>query len=314
MNITFAAKAASVVTRVAGRASLQLSKYAPEILTGVGLVGGVATVVTAAKATLELKANTAYGLELVKGHKELRAERSEEEYPTRTYAKDMLISYARVASGVMKTYAIPFASGMASGTAILGAVGILRSRNAALSAAYNLVDASYRSYKKKMVEALGEEKESEILAGSREVVLTEDEQKGLTSTELEEYAERVKKQQKDGMNVPYAAWFSPTNPNWGATEELRLFFLDSVEKYMNQKLLATGHLFANDVYRALGCSDTKAGAVTGWLKDSEHGDGFVDLGLDKLRQKMFSPFGNELKNGFWVELNVDGLIYDQLED
>ena len=45
---------ASTVTRALGRGGLIGSKYAPEILTGTGVVGVVATAVLASKATLSL--------------------------------------------------------------------------------------------------------------------------------------------------------------------------------------------------------------------------------------------------------------------
>ena len=304
-----------VVTRVAGRAGIQLTKHLPEILTGLGIVGGVASVVTAAKSTVELEANTAEGRRLVEGHKKLREERSEEEYSKQQYAKDMIISYARLAEGYIKTYAIPAALGAASITAFLGAVGILKQRNAAITAAYNILDAAYKSYKKSVVEVVGEEKAAEISDRQRaKGNVCEIDREKLSQKELEKLAKKLEKKGCPGKPSPYAVWFDRTNPNWDVTLENTMFFLKCTQNFMNDKLSAKGHLFTNDVYRALGMQDTKPGSVTGWIKDSRHGDGFVDLGLEKLQQQVDSAFGNNLKDGFWIELNVDGVIFDLLED
>ena len=312
MNISLT-MAKTAVTRFAGRAGLQLSKHLPEILTGLGIAGGVATVVTAAKSTLELEENTAEGRRLVEGHKKLREERSEEEYSKQQYAKDMIISYARLAEGYIKTYAIPAALGAASITAFLGAVGILKQRNAAITAAYNMLDASYRAYKKRVVDEVGEETEAKISGRYKAPTAdadTGDEKTGDES--LCELAKKLRGREAEGKPSPYAAYFSRGNPNWDMTLEDALWFVECIERFMNDKLTSKGHLFLNDVYRALGLPDTKAGAVTGWIKTAGCGDGFIDLGLDKLRKQMDSPFGNDMQDGFWVEFNVDGVIYDMI--
>lgn len=309
--------AKTVVTRLAGRATLQISNHLPEILTGLGIVGGAATVFTAVRSTMELEENTKEGRRLIDGHKKLRKERSEEVYSSRQYAKDMAISYVRYAQGFVKTYAIPMTLGVASAAAVLGAVGILNRRNAAISAAYNLLDAAYRSYKKKVVAELGEEREAQLSgwtqapACATETVETDETAK---TEDKDALAKKFRDRCSDGKPSPYAVWFSPSNANWDASPDDRLFFLKCVQNYMNDKLNAKGHLFTNDVYRALGMPDTKSGSVTGWIKGGNHGDGFVDLGLEKIEANLNSAFGNTMTKGFWIELNVDGVIFDLLKN
>ena len=67
--------------RLVGRAALVVQKFAPEILVGVGVVGGVTAAVWGAKATLELDSALSYSRAMVKGHKELRAITNEVDYP-----------------------------------------------------------------------------------------------------------------------------------------------------------------------------------------------------------------------------------------
>lgn len=107
-------------------------------------------------------------------------------------------------------------------------------------------------------------------------------------------------------------WFDRKNEGWGINPEHTMFWLESQQNYMNDLLRTRGHLFTNDVYRALGMPDTQIGAVTGWIYNNEEGDQFVDFNLDKIARHLDSPFGSALSNGFWIELNVDGVIYDKL--
>ena len=72
------------------------------------------------------------------------------------------------------------------------------------------------------------------------------------------------------------------------------------------------HLFLNEAYDMLGVTRTKAGQVVGWLYDTEDGDQFVDFGLERVERQVSSAFGNTIADGFWVELNVDGVIYDKI--
>ena len=72
------------------------------------------------------------------------------------------------------------------------------------------------------------------------------------------------------------------------------------------------HLFLNEAYDMPGVTRTKAGQVVGWLYDTEDGDQFVDFGLERVERQVSSAFGNTIADGFCVELNVDGVIYDKI--
>ena len=44
---------------------------------------------------------------------------------------------------------------------------------------------------------------------------------------------------------------------------------------LNNELRIKGHIFLNDVYRALGLPETKAGQYVGWVTSSTVGDGVI---------------------------------------
>lgn len=107
----------------------------------------------------------------------------------------------------------------------------------------------------------------------------------------------------------YARVFDETCPNWTKSAEANLAFLRRVEQYFNDKLDFQGHLFLNEVYDGFGFPRTKAGAVVGWLKDSENGDGYVDLGLNRPGA---ARFVNGYETNVILDFNVDGPIEDKI--
>lgn len=63
--------------------------------------------------------------------------------------------------------------------------------------------------------------------------------------------------------------FSESNPNFDPSETVNVNFLEMVERLMNDKLAARGHVFLNEVYDALGMQRTRYGAVMGWASDGD---------------------------------------------
>ena len=312
MNIIPSA-AAGAATRLVSRAGLQIAKHAPEILTGLGIAGGIATVVLASKATLKLKENTKFGEQLRDDFKEKRGNTTLEEYSQAQYAGEMIGAYVRIAQGVIKTYAVPALIGAASVSCALGSIGIMRQRNAALTAAYNVLDAAHRSYRDRVAKEVGEEREQEIaFAVENPEELTEADKAKLEKDDLDKLAKRIREKNDANKPSPYSAFVSLKNVHWSPDVDDMLFNLKVVQNNLNDKLRIQGHLFLNEAYDMLGVTRTKAGQVVGWLYDTEDGDQFVDFGLERVERQVSSAFGNTIADGFWVELNVDGVIYDKI--
>lgn len=116
-------------------------KHSPEILTGVGVAGMVATVVMAVKATPK-------AILLI----------NEKEVELR---KDKLTT-GEVVKTTWKCYIPATITGITSIACIIGASSVNARRNAALATAYTLSETALREYKEKVVEVIGEKKERAV--------------------------------------------------------------------------------------------------------------------------------------------------------
>ena len=116
-------------------------KHSPEILVGLGIAGAASSVVFAIKATPK-------AIILLDGKKkELGVEKLE--------AKEII----KTAAPVYIPTAVSFA---VSAACIIGASSVNARRNAALTAAYTLSESTLRTYRDKVLETVGEDKEREI--------------------------------------------------------------------------------------------------------------------------------------------------------
>lgn len=112
-----------------------LKKRTPEILTGVGIAGMVATTIMAVRATPK-------AMELI-----------EETKP------ETKLDMVKVA---WKPYIPAAITGVTSIACLVGASSVNARRNAALATAYTISETALKEYKEKVVETVGEKKEKEI--------------------------------------------------------------------------------------------------------------------------------------------------------
>lgn len=282
-----------IVTRIAGRAGLVLSKHAPTILTAAGTAGFIGTTILASKATLKVEETIAEETALlVKVHEANDAGKLEDKDATR----DKVILYTRMTTKLAKLYAPALILGAASIVSLATGHGIMLKRNASLAAAYAAVDQAFKTYKKKVESKFGKEAVLDALVSTPQEDLTKDEMTLEAVTAV------------DGVS-PYGVIFDEDNVNWSADEDLAKLHLDCQQQYANDILQTRGHIFLNEVYKMLGFPHTPAGAVTGWVKGQ--GDDFVDFNI------FDGMFEGEDKNGRTVtkwalDFNVDGVMYDKI--
>lgn len=282
-----------IVTRLAGRAGLVLSKHAPTILTAAGTVGFIGTTVLASKATLKVEETLAEETALlVKVHEAHEDGKLTDKDATR----DKVILYTRMTTKLAKLYAPALILGAASIASLITGHGIMLKRNASLAAAYAAVDQAFKTYKKKVEAKFGKDAVLDALISNTEDELTRNE------ATLEAIAA------VDNVS-PYGVIFDEDNINWSADEDLSMLHLRCQEQYANDILQTRGHIFLNEVYKMLGFPHTPAGAVTGWVKGN--GDDFVSFNIHD------GIFEGEDKNGRTVtkwalDFNVDGVMYDKI--
>lgn len=282
-----------IVTRLAGRAGLVLSKHAPTILTAAGTAGFIGTTILASKATLKVEETVADETALlVKVHEAHEAGKLED----KDALHDKVVLYTRMTTKLAKLYAPALILGAASIVSLATGHGIMLKRNASLAAAYAAVDQAFKTYKKKVESKFGKDAVIDALISTTEEDLTKDE---LTMEAIAAV---------DGVS-PYGVIFDETNNNWSADEDLSMLHLKCQQQYANDILQTRGHIFLNEVYKMLGFPHTPAGAVTGWVKGN--GDDFVDFNIFE------GTFEGEDEKGRTVtkwalDFNVDGVMYDKI--
>ena len=287
------------VTRSVGMTLLKVQKFSPQILLGVGIAGLVGTVVLAARATLHLEEavyETAEDLELVK----------DTEYETgKRDGKGIAVVYAKAGLRFGKLYGPATLLGLASISAIVGGHGILMSRNAGLIAAYTLLDESYKTYRGRVREELGEDKDKRFFGGIIEDRVEYEDADGKTHRRTTVTVDNV----NEGTSI-YAKWFDETSPNWCDSKLYNMTFLKGVQNMANDKLHSQGYLFLNEVYEMLGIPRTKPGQVVGWVSGVRGKDDFVDFGLYDPESRGARDFVNGYEKNILLDFNVDGVIWD----
>ena len=282
-----------IVTRLAGRAGLVLSKHAPTILTAAGTAGFIGTTILASKATLKVEETIAEETALlVKVHEAHEAGKLED----KDALHDKVSLYTRMTTKLAKLYAPALILGAASIVSLATGHGIMLKRNASLAAAYAAVDQAFKTYKKKVESKFGKDAVIDALVSTAEEDLTKNE----LTMEAIAAVDRVS---------PYGVIFDETNNNWSADEDLSMLHLKCQQQYANDILQTRGHIFLNEVYKMLGFPHTPAGAVTGWVKGN--GDDFVDFNIFE------GTFEGEDEKGRTVtkwalDFNVDGVMYDKI--
>lgn len=292
------------VTSQAGRQILRGKKHSPTVLFVAGVAGVVTTVVLASRATLKMEEVLAEA-EKKKANIGEALEQTEKAYDQQDAHKDGAVLRVQTALKICRLYAPAFAVGVISVAALTGSHFILTRRNVALTAAYAAADKAFKDYRGRVIEELGADKDKEFRYGVSEKEIAVDTDQGVA----------VKTVKVLGQVAPddlYSFLFDrDTSQNWSPTPAYNQMFLNAQQNYANDLLNARGHVFLNEVLDMLGLKRTKAGAVTGWVKGGK-GDGYVDFGiLNNTYEGQRFITGDE--KSIWLEFNVDGPIYNQLD-
>ena len=253
-------------------------KHSPTILFGVGIASMVGSTVLACRATLKLE-DVLDRMEDDKADAHLaKAKVDSGELPEDvTYTEDemgrdlMLISVRGVVS-ITKLYAPAIIVGGVGVVCLTRSHQILMERNAAITAAYVLLDRAFKNYRERVIDRYGEETDRDLRYDYEQVEVI-DEKTGKISQQY---------QIAEGEQGLYSRWFDRENPNWTdpPNTEYNWIWLRNQQNWANDRLRARGHLILNEVYHMIGLSDTSAGAVVGWIYDRDNpiGDNVVDFG------------------------------------
>ena len=288
------------------RQVLTVQKHSPVLLLGAGIVGVVATVVLASKATLKLEAvlnkieKDKQDLVIVKPIMEA----GHETYSEETFRRDTVVVYVQAVGSVFRLYAPSIALGVVSIGFLIGSHNILSKRNTSLMAAYATIEKAFSEYRRRVIADVGEEKDREYRYGTRMVEITTETKNGPKISTVKQLGS------EDGPSM-YARYFEKgVNTSWSPNPDYNLIVLRGQQQMANDRLNANGHLMLNDVYEALGYDHTPEGCVVGWVKGYESGDGYVDFGIfDSEDEDRFNPWVIGENGSILLDFNVDGQVF-----
>lgn len=205
-------------------------KHSPEILIGVGIAGAASSVIFAVKATPKAM------ILLEEKRQELGVEKLE--------AKEII----KTAAPVYIPTAVSFGVSVAC---IVGASSVNARRNAALTAAYTLSESTLRTYRDKVLETVGEDKEREI----RQKAAIEQQQSTQEPQTLVVSSAAGQLKCFDSLSGRY--FVSTKNE------------IDKAVNEFNRQLRDDMRISLNDWYDLIGLDTNKLGDMLGW--DIERG-------------------------------------------
>lgn len=313
------------LTKITGRTGLKIKKFSPELLVYGGIVGVVVSTVMAVKATKSERYKAIIATHEYKAHQIERAteivknngfvdedEQHKYVYTEQERKEDLISMYKETGLELIKLYWPSVTLQILSIAAILGGFKIIKNRNVALIAAYNIIDKTFKDYRGRVIKELGSEKDKHFLYDTIE--------QESTVVTVDEDGKKIKTKSTDQIingNVVsmYARLFNEgLTTQWAKTTRYNWLFIKAKLDYMNDMLKIQGHIFLNEVYDALGFPRTSAGSMVGWIRKG-NGDGFISFGpwYEDAWKNGGRELGDFYPEGLLLDFNVDGVIYDLIE-
>lgn len=287
------------LTSKLARPMLKFRKVSPQVMFVAGTVGVITSGVLACRATLHLEDTLVKAEERTNKIYSHTGDPNQPDFTDENLDRNLAAAKVKMVMDIAKLYA-PAATIAAVSIALLtGSHVVLNRRNAAGAAAYAALDKAYRGFQDRVAEKYGDEEADKLRQG---VVTVEE-----TTTDDAGKTKKVKRPVSAGLS-PYAACFTEGNQNWTPQAHNNWFFLNAQERYFNDRLQGNGYVFLNDVYKALGLPETKAGQVVGWMAGEQGRDGYISFGIDNDRSEKVRDFMAGAEDSIWLDFNVDGDI------
>lgn len=298
------------INRAINKVAFKMKKHTPEILVIAGVGGTIVTTVMACKATTKIDEVLAENKEQIAKTKNYVEETGfSDKYTEKDYQKDLTVMYTQRGLKLFKLYAPAIAVGTISITAILAGHNVLKKRNVALAAAYEVVNKNFKDYRGRVVDRFGNELDRELRYNIRKeevekTVIDEKTGKERTIKEITEIADI-------DPSSEYAKFFDESCPGWTKDPEYNLMFLRNQQQYANDLLESRGYLFLNEVYEMLGIQRTRQGQVIGWVYDKDVIDK-VNFGIYNIANPANRRFVNGYERSILLDFNVDGDILNAI--
>lgn len=251
-----------------------VKKYSPQIMMGFGAVTSVLAIVEAIKQTPK-------AIDILEDHRAFAEQEKEAlaegdpRYGEKEYKANMGKLYISTGTKLAKTYAMPVVMEVASLACFFGARHILDVRNKALTTALAASVDTFNSYRNRVIDEIGPEREEKIRLGSEEVKAT--------TYVMDEAGNEHKIKEKFTIVDPkkfdslYDIIWMDGDPGYDQSEELRKFYVQEVQNYFN-KILYENELVSmvslNEFRKHFKNSKeayTELGQIVGWDKNSDDG-------------------------------------------
>lgn len=305
------------VSRSLHKFGFKIKKHSPEILVAAGVVGTVASVVLACKATLKVNDIVEEAKDTVDAiHDGVENEKytSDGELYTQEIAnKDLVIVYAQTGWKLVKLYGPSLALGIASVGCMVASNNILRKRNVALAAGLAAAETSFKEYRGRVIERFGKDLDRELRYNIKakqieERVVDENGNETIVTKTVQVADPNAAKYSM------YSVVFCEGNLGWTRNAELNKVFLIQQQNWANDKLKSQGFLTLNEVYEMLGFQKTAYGQIAGWVwtEDGTVGNNYVDFGIFDVYNEKACDFVNGLEKNIILDFNCIGNILDYI--
>lgn len=290
----------AAVTRAFSKQIMNLKQSSPTLMFVVGIAAVGTGTVLACRATLKVEPV------IDRAQNELNDINSVETSTRQDKMQDRVYVYTGLALELGRLYGPAVIIGAAGVACLTGSHTILTRRNAALTAAYAAVERSYKAYRSRVREEIGEDEERKLHYSVQHGLHEEDRKF------LEKYDGNGKKLKRRPGGSIYSQFFDETNRNWTHSPQANLVFIRCQQDFANDMLRAKGYVMLNDVYDMLGIPRTTAGAVVGWVYRGG-GDDFIDFGIFNGESDATRAFVNGYERNVLLDFNVDGEVYQELD-
>lgn len=302
------------VKQTANRAVFQVKKHSPEILVIGGVVGaGLATamafkqgsviseIVATHHATMDacdeaVENETVYEDDETGEKKVYNEETSKSD--KRIVRVDTIGKLAKAAGPTVIVY-------VASATAILAGLNIMRKRNLALVAAYATVSETFKAYRERVIEEYGEDVDKAMRYGKKEVEIAVLDENGNDTGKTE------KINVEEFTNEDYVVYFNKDCPGWTSNMNYNVMQVQGIETYLCNYLLSKTYVYLNEAYESLGIHGTRAGQVAGWIYDpgnpDHNGDNVIKTRMEVVHLEQLD---GTIEDAIRIDFNIDGVIVD----
>lgn len=286
----------ATVTRTVSRGMLKAGHHSPTILFVAGVAGMVTTAVLASRATLKVEDKIDAAAKDLQHIDEIATLSQEEKDSMRRQVN------LKFAGELVKLYGPSVLTGVASVACLTKSHTILVKRNAALTAAYVVLEKAFNEYRGRVKDELGTDADQHFLFGTNEISVVETDEKG----------DKVVTIKGAAKASGYSQWFDAENINFQHINQYNLNFLMGHQRALNDRLKTRGFVFLNEAYEALGFPATQEGQIVGWWWGGE-GDNVIDFGIFDNPNSLNVIDRRRGGNGaLLLDFNVDGPITKHL--